>query len=213
MGRTISNFKEAQRVAILTPEQHGPHDARPMLEMLFHQRAMQYYASARFAARAGLMPIAGNLFHHAIEMILKSHLSRTVSTVELKDKFGHDLKKLWQKFKDSFPNEADLSKYDGVVADLDRFDDIRYPEEVVKAGMITTISWHDLPVGLKVGNNRAQPYVLLVPVLDRLIARIAQLFLGAEALLSNLHHDQTGLDMVRYKNPESMFWFHAPPLE
>jgi hypothetical protein len=186
-----------------------------MLEILFHQRAMQYYASPRFAARAGLMPIAGNLFHHAIEMLLKSHLSRTVSTADLADrrKFGHDLEKLWKKFKDSFPNEADLSKYDGVVADLDRFDDIRYPEAVVKAGMITTISWHDLPVGLKVGNNGARPYVLLVPVLDRLIARIAQLFLGAEALLSNLRLDQTGLDMVRYKNPESMFWFHVPPLE
>src|SRR5262245_44956139 len=34
----------------------------------------QYYTMARFAAHAQRMPVGGNLFHHAIEMLLKGGL-------------------------------------------------------------------------------------------------------------------------------------------
>src|SRR5262245_52180009 len=41
---------------------------------IFYDCGMQYYVAARFAARAGLVPTHGNLFHHAIEMCLKAAL-------------------------------------------------------------------------------------------------------------------------------------------
>jgi hypothetical protein len=36
----------------------------------------QYYVAGRYAVIAGLMPVAGNLLHHAIEMCLKGALSK-----------------------------------------------------------------------------------------------------------------------------------------
>src|SRR5258708_5472564 len=45
---------------------------------------IQYYTAGRSAAWAGLMPVCGNLCHHAVEMLLKAGLSRKHSLAELK---------------------------------------------------------------------------------------------------------------------------------
>ena len=37
-------------------------------------RATQYYVAGRLAARTKLVPVYGNLFHHAVEMFLKTAL-------------------------------------------------------------------------------------------------------------------------------------------
>lgn len=50
---------------------------RHAYERFFHL-AVQYYVAARFAARAHLIPVSGNLYHHAIEMMLKAQLSRSI---------------------------------------------------------------------------------------------------------------------------------------
>ena len=48
--------------------------------------------AARCAARVGLMPITGNLFHHAIEMFLKGELIKThSSTAPASPALGHKL--------------------------------------------------------------------------------------------------------------------------
>lgn len=50
--------------------------------------AIQYYIAGRSAVFAGSMPVAGNLFHHAIEMFLKFLLLPHHSPQDLKDTSG-----------------------------------------------------------------------------------------------------------------------------
>ena len=68
-------------------------------KVLFVQLGFQYYVSGRFAARGGLMPVSGNLFHHAVEMLLKGHLATTLPLNELRSRFGHRLREMWNAFK------------------------------------------------------------------------------------------------------------------
>src|SRR5215467_9950881 len=44
--------------------------------MIFVKNACEYYATARFAMHAQCMPVCRNLFHHAVEMLLKRGLAR-----------------------------------------------------------------------------------------------------------------------------------------
>jgi hypothetical protein len=61
--------------------------------------ASDYYVAGRFAFWAKLLGISGILFHHALEMFLKGHLLLTMTPDELKDRFGHNLTKIWRHFK------------------------------------------------------------------------------------------------------------------
>jgi hypothetical protein len=104
---------------------------------LFFSAACNYYVAARFAAFARLNPVAGNLFHHAIEMYLKGALSKTKSIRELA-KFRHKLPSLWTAFKDQ-TNDIALNQFDTTISDLHRYEDIRYPDAILASGMASTI--------------------------------------------------------------------------
>jgi len=107
---------------------------------LFMQNACQYYATARFAMRAGCAPVCGNLFHHAVEMFLKVALAQRRELSDL-ERMRHELKeKLWPAFKEDFPNPH-LSQHDKTIACVDKFEDIRYPDEVLKSGMGVLAVW------------------------------------------------------------------------
>ena len=43
-------------------------------ELEFLRPGTQYYIAARYAVLAHFDPVAGNIFHHAVEMILKGIL-------------------------------------------------------------------------------------------------------------------------------------------
>jgi hypothetical protein len=103
---------------------------------LFFSAACGYYIAARFAAFARLNPLAGNLFHHAIEMYLKGALSKTKSIRQL-EKFRHKLPSLWKAFKDQ--TNIALNQFDTTIADLHRYEDIRYPDAILASGMASTI--------------------------------------------------------------------------
>ena len=103
----------------------------------FFSTACDYYIAGRFAAFAGLNPVVGNLFHHAIEMYLKGALAKTKSLRELDKNFKHDLPKLWGAFK--LTNDAALTRFDTSIADLHRFEDIRYPDSILAKGMAATV--------------------------------------------------------------------------
>jgi hypothetical protein len=65
----------------------------------FVQNACQYYVTARFAMHAQCMPVCGNLFHHAVEMMLKAGLARKQRKLAELECMRHSLKKLddtWQ---------------------------------------------------------------------------------------------------------------------
>jgi hypothetical protein len=95
--------------------------------------AAQYYVTARFAAQSSYVPVCGNLMHHAVELLLKAGVVRAGGVpagvnvdTHLRKQFGHSLEKLWAEFKRQRP-ARDLSRFDGVVADLDPWEEIRYP--------------------------------------------------------------------------------------
>jgi hypothetical protein len=104
---------------------------------IFFSNGTQYYAAGRYAAFAGLIPITGNLLHHAVENYLKGGLSKAKTSGKLKA-LGHNLPAIWRAFKVQV-NDASLARFDIVISTLHDFEDIRYPDSVVANGMNCTI--------------------------------------------------------------------------
>ena len=89
--------------------------------------ALQYYIAGRSACFAYSMPVAGNLLHHAVEMVLKHLLAeKGLTENELRHKFRHDLKKLWRATKNSLADPS-LNTYDSIIRKIARMHDVRYP--------------------------------------------------------------------------------------
>jgi hypothetical protein len=100
----------------------------------FHylDRAFEYYVTGRFAALNNLQ-VAPNLFHHAVEMLAKFQLLRRAPNDRLVEQvrklkwkpYGHDLRTLWLDFKADVGHSS-LDRFDMVVADLNKWEDLRY---------------------------------------------------------------------------------------
>lgn len=153
----------------------------------------QYYLVSRFGAFAGLIPVTGNLYHHAIEFFLKGYLCRVLSDKDLKDNYGHKLVNLWNHFKAEV-NDPTLDQFDQCIAELDKFDFIRYPDEVLKHGMQASIRFtKDNP-----NANRTSPwphlpaYELSVDELDELVLAVyAAASMNPEFISAQfIHHEE-----------------------
>jgi len=97
----------------------------------FLDLAFGYYITGRFAA-INQLNIAPNLMHHAIELLIKFTLlkdvpqsQRSAETVQLGQKYRHRLNALWLQYKRHI-GPADLSRFDPVIAELDRWENVRY---------------------------------------------------------------------------------------
>jgi hypothetical protein len=99
----------------------------------FFRYGCQYYVAGRYGVFAALIPVAANLHHHAVEMLLKGALSKSMSLTEMKDKLGHELEKSWDAFK-AQAGDAKLNRFDAVIRELTKFEDIRYPDNLLKNG-------------------------------------------------------------------------------
>jgi len=99
----------------------------------FFRYGCQYYVAGRYGVFAALLPVAANLHHHAIELLLKGALSRSMSLKEMKDKLGHKLDRCWEAFKTQ-AGEKNLNWFDVVIEKLNQFEDIRYPDELLRNG-------------------------------------------------------------------------------
>src|SRR6266567_5390434 len=104
----------------------------------FFRLGMHYYIVGRFATLTGLFPMAGNLLHHAIEMFLKGALVRVIGLDALRT-IGHDLNRLWQAFKSHFPF-AEAASFDKPIAEMHRFERLRYPDVAIREGMEATLA-------------------------------------------------------------------------
>lgn len=109
------------------------------LQKLFVQNGLHYYVAARYATFAQLAPVCGNLFHHAVENLLKAHLCARVSTKELQRKLGHDLQLAWRMYKQSV-GDPSLDQFDLAISDLDQFEDIRYSDQIAGKGLRLIVS-------------------------------------------------------------------------
>jgi len=100
----------------------------------FFDRALQYYVAGRFAFHAGQTPVAANLLHHAVEMCLKEALSRNgLGLKQLRD-LGHELPPLWEEYKRA-ASDRRLNRFDAAISDLNDYEELRYPDRMLKQGM------------------------------------------------------------------------------
>jgi hypothetical protein len=134
---------------------------------------LKYYVAARSAARMHLLPITGNLFHLAVEMVLKSDLAQTATLKKIRKEYDHDLQKIWDAFKVNHTGE-DLSPLDSAIEKLSEFGKIRYPDKVIDDGALIHIWW--IPRGARpfehVCGPTAPEYTLNIHDVDDLIDRV-----------------------------------------
>jgi len=135
---------------------------------------LQYYVSGRFAAASGFSPVTANLLHHAVELLLKACLAYDDSLAEIwkygsKRSYGHELPLLWEEFKRRNPGLS-TAEFDAVISELHKFENIRYPETLIKEGATIAVAIFDVaipPTGK--GVNPETVYVLNLPQVDRLM--------------------------------------------
>jgi methionyl-tRNA synthetase len=173
----------------------------------FFKSAGQYYVVARYAAFAGFIPITGNLFHHTIEMFLKGGLSKGGMTFAELKRLGHDLPKIWTRFKATF-NDPALDQFDDTLSSLHRFEDIRYPDSILSKGMLATIDiTRHAPLTNPPGLNlpRQEPtYELCVQDIDELVGEIfAITSANPSALLSMQFHKPEAQEYLKKENTVS----------
>ena len=104
-----------------------------MTDSLFIEAGMHYYVAGRHAVFAGLNPTAANLLHHAVEMALKGALAKKGLELKALKRLYHDLPEIWREFKAQYG--INDSAFDGVIDELQKFETIRYPDEIVKKGL------------------------------------------------------------------------------
>jgi hypothetical protein len=179
----------------------------PRADYNFFNLGIQYYVVARFSAIAGLIPVSGNQYHHAVEMLLKGQLAKTESLEIIKRKYSHGLKRTWKDFKKLFPAE-DMSPFDDLIRELARFERIRYPDNVLKEGMSATLAWHAPKTPTKVaGSAKKVPhYEFAVTDLDQLIGTLFRLCsMNPVAYLGRLN--EHGFKVLERDNPAFTGWF------
>ncbi len=173
---------------------------------LFCAFATKYYVTGRFAARAGLIPIHGNLLHHAVEMYLKAALVGPLTIKESKNKYSHGLPKLWARFKAEVVDPA-LERFDPTIAALHEFESIRYPDEVVAKGMTATVAWAPLDAVNVSGSAPMLPkYEVIIGDVDNLVIEVLKrASLNPKFFVIGLPV-AAAREALAYQNPQAASW-------
>lgn len=172
-------------------------------KMWFCNLATQYYIAARLAARAQLLPVHGNLFHHAIEMYLKAGLVDGLPLSKLKT-LRHGLANLWDVFK-SKTGDPSLARFDSTVRELDKFEAVRYPDNIIASGMTTSIVWGPQErASVQMVAGAAHPtYEFVISEVDDLVACLLRLIsLKPKAFLPG----EEAREAVLYRNQQAATW-------
>ena len=161
-----------QNGAFELPESIATDAVRQRTQMIFFSTAMQYYVSGRYAVLAGLIPVAGNLLHHAIEMYLKGALCKTMTPGELKN-LWHNLPKIWAAFKTQI-EDSGLDSFDTLITSLDDFEELRYPDSVLEKGMAAMLGVYRGPPITQVATagEPVPTYELYLEEIDPLVDKI-----------------------------------------
>jgi hypothetical protein len=167
--------------------------------------AVDYHVCGRAACLSGCLFITGNVLHHAVEMMLKGELSRTVPLADLKNpkKFGHSLQKCWQAFKAVFPHE-DLTRFDSLIDALDPFEDIRYPDKIVDNGVQVSFSFGQAEPHYG-STVRVPEYTLKIGEVDAFFACAIRLCQLKPAVCFD-HLTEQGFTLLKTYNEEAKDW-------
>jgi len=139
---------------------------------LFVKSGCEYYTTARFAMHAQRSLICGNLFHHAVEMLLKGGLAKNGKGLPELARMGHSLKKLWRTYKADHP-DVDLERHNKTINRLDKYEDIRYPNPALHS-IGVSLQWSGEPAEVKTygGLRTPKQYAVVVSDIDDLIADV-----------------------------------------
>ena len=172
----------------------------------FCDLATQYYVSGRLAARSFLAPVYGNLLHHAVEMFLKAVLVGTLSIDEMK-KYGHDLTTLWARFKGK-ENDTALDRFDQTIKNLHAFDSIRYPDEIIAKGLLSSVGWAPEHATTSSGSTKPPPkYEVTINLVDELIIELLRRAdLNPKFFVARFVAYSQTREALTYQNPQAGHW-------
>ena len=173
----------------------------------FYKIALEYYVSGRAALLCGNSLVTGPLLHHAVEMLLKGQLSKTTPLADLKNpkQFGHKLLNLWAAFKGLVPTE-DLTEFDRMIDELEKFETIRYPDEILTRGAFIGLGFGRGKPATNMTPGRTEPeYQMGVGDVDAFFARLFPLCgLNPKAYFGFL--SSWGRQVLTEGNAESKDW-------
>jgi HEPN domain-containing protein len=154
------------------PCRNQQQEDKDRLRQEYFHTALEYHIAARYAAAAGFLPTAGPLAHHALEFYLKGALVRNLNEAQRRS-LGHKLKRIWKRYKRE-KNNAALNRFDQTIRDVDSFERIRYPEEILRHGMTAVVGFARSPApGPNPPSGRG--YHLALDEVDELVRLIFQL--------------------------------------
>jgi hypothetical protein len=158
----------------VTTIRDAPADREEDYAYFFVRSGYEYYANARFAMHAQSSYVAGNLFHHAVERLLKAGLAKNGKSLEQLECMRHNLKRLWRAYKRDHPNAA-LSRHDRTINRLDKHEDIRYPNPALGPTGVSIV-WSGERGGVKASGGMKSPkqYDVVVGDIDDLVADIVR---------------------------------------
>jgi hypothetical protein len=173
----------------------------------FADLATQYYVAARIAAKTQLVPIHGNLFHHAVELHLKAALVGTIPVEQMKRQaYSHDLRALWGAFKTK-ENDPALNRFDRTVEALHEFESIRYPDKIVDQGMIVTVGWKPGDAGPMTGTMKMPPrFDVVIEEVDHLIIEVLRRASVNPKFFSMRFTHPVAREALAHENPEAASW-------
>jgi hypothetical protein len=137
----------------------------------FAQLAVQYYVAGRSAAIHQLIPVLGNLLHHAVEMSLKAALASSHSMSQLKA-IGHNLPNLWKGFASAYPAAAS-STFQATIDGLHKFEELRYPDSIMANGAMMEFALLRAHAGIPNPGHTGLPrYSLILEDVDELVEAV-----------------------------------------
>jgi hypothetical protein len=137
----------------------------------FAQLGVQYFVAGRSAAIHQLIPVLGNLLHHAVEMCLKAALAGSHSLSQLR-RLGHSLPNLWSEFATAYPSAAS-AKFQTIIDALQKFEELRYPDSILANGAMMEFALHRANAGVPNPGYAGVPrYLLILEDVDELVEGI-----------------------------------------
>ena len=176
---------------------------------------LQYYVAGRFATANRFTPVCANLLHHAVELLLKACLSHddSLETIEKyghwKEGYGHNILLLWDAFKRRQPAPGPV-EFDAIVAALHDFEELRYPEKLIRNGAIIRINpIAEEPIRAN-GQEPERSYNLTLPPLDRLVGLLFKASNANPAAFLHEITDEQGTGSTYYQMIKATLFGRAP---
>jgi hypothetical protein len=116
--------------------------------------------------------VAANIIHHAIEMFLKAGLCAQTTEKQRRNQFGHSLPKMWRAWKSHYDPQGKLAGFDDCIEGLHEYEDIGYPEGMMKpAAIVLRMQFANAPMPKDpvIPNSKAKEFNLEMSEIDTLV--------------------------------------------